>query len=88
MRERTPHAALYNGHNDHYLVQRLGAGAAAAEMTSLTGASSEDQTQGLSRLLATHCAQLNSSDVSSKCKWSKECSQGNATALCTVEEIN
>lgn len=53
-------------------MQRLGAGAATAGMTSPTGASSGDQTQCLSGPLATHCTQLNSTDVSSKCKRSRE----------------
>lgn len=84
--ERTPHAALYDGYNDHYLVQCLGAGAAAAGMTSPTGASSEDQTRCLSGPLATHCTQLNSTDGSSKCKRSREYTQGNTTALCILEQ--
>lgn len=83
---RGPQAALYDCHNDHYLVQRLGAGAAAAGMTSPTGASSEDQTQCLLGPLATHCAQLNSTDVSSKRKWSREYTHGNTTNLCILEQ--
>lgn len=70
--ERTQHAAVYDSHNDHYLVQRLGAGAVAEGMTSPSGASSEDQTQCISKLLAAHSAQLNSTDVSSKHKRSRE----------------
>lgn len=84
--ERVPHAALYDGYNDHYLVQCLDAGAAKAGMTSPTGASSGDQTQGRLGLLATHCAQLNFTDVSSKCKRSREYTQGNTTALCILKQ--